>query len=100
MHFFVEICTFKPVTGLTTLCVAESPLTGEGLSSFDFLFSGRGGRNAVGDEDGVFEELLLEFVIVLPLVTVDVVVVVLVVVPVVVLVLPPLPLAPPFLNLL
>lgn len=30
------------------------PLIGDGLSSFDFRFSGRGGRNAVGDVDGVF----------------------------------------------
>lgn len=31
------------------------PFTGEGLSSLDFRFSGRGGRKAVGDVEGVFE---------------------------------------------
>lgn len=34
--------------------LALSPLTGDGDSSFDFRFSGRGGRNAVGEVLGVF----------------------------------------------
>lgn len=29
------------------------PFTGDGLSSLDFRFSGRGGKKAVGDVDGV-----------------------------------------------
>lgn len=32
------------------------PFTGDGLSSFDFRFSGRGVKKAVGDVDGVLEE--------------------------------------------
>lgn len=62
----------------------------------------RGGRNAgVGDDDGVFDELLLElldeFVVA---VVVVVVFVVFDVVPVVVAVRPPRPFAPPLRNLL
>lgn len=103
MHFFVDICTLSPVTGLTTLCVVPPLLslllTGDGLSSLDLRFSGRGGKNAVGDDDGVFDKLLLEFVMaVFAVVTVEVVVVP-VEVPVVVL-RPPRPFAPPFRNLL
>lgn len=120
LHFLVDICTLSPVTGFTTLCVAPlllllipipltllppplpppllSPLTGDGLSSLDLRFSGRGGRNAVGDDDGVFDKLLLEFVVTeFAVVTVEVVV--LVDVPVVVL-RPPRPFAPPFRSLL
>lgn len=106
LHFLVEICTFSPVIGLTTLCVHSVPLlamllifalftllefitlplvlllvlplppfTGEGDSSFDLRFSGRGGKKATGDVEGVFE---LTLVIVppdeLPIVVVEVVV--------------------------
>lgn len=78
---FFGICTFNPVTGLIRLCVTELapppplpplpplplplpllslPLNeGGGLSSFDFRFSARGGRNAVGDVDGVLLLVLL-----------------------------------------
>jgi hypothetical protein len=127
----VEIFTFSPVTGLTRLCVPGVsppmpeppfvdalldfspaavavdapllPLTGDGDSSLDLRFSGRGGKNAIGDVDGVLEDV---FVVVVPLDpdleswddTVVVVFVVLVVVAVVVR--PPRPLAPPFLSLL
>lgn len=92
LHFFVLICTLRPVTGLTRLwgCVARppplaeigiplafatfavhsvSPLMGDGESSFDFRFSERGGKNAVGDVLGVApppfpdEELLVVVVV-------------------------------------
>jgi len=48
-----------------------SPLSGEGASSFDLRFSGRGGKNAVGDVLGVAppplpDELLLLFAAALP----------------------------------
>lgn len=70
---FFGICTFNPVTGLIRLCVTEPPPLpplplpllslplndGGGLSSFDFRFSARGGRNAVGDVDGVLLLVLL-----------------------------------------
>lgn len=81
--FLVGICTFRPVNGFIRLFVSPLfeprprhpfplllllppllslpppppppllPLIGDGLSSFDLRFSGRGGRNAVGDVDGV-----------------------------------------------
>lgn len=72
------------------------PLTGDGLSSFDFRFSGRGGKNAVGDGDGVFEPGLLP----LEVLAVVVVLVFVVLVDDDVVVRPPRPLEPPFLNLL
>lgn len=65
---FLGICTFSPVTGLIRLCVAVLPplpllslplKDGGGLSSLDFRFSARGGRNAVGDVDGVLLLVLL-----------------------------------------
>lgn len=75
--FFVGICTFKPVTGLITLCVTVDgvvsllslPLNdddGGGLSSFDFRFSARGAKNAVGDVDGVLFVVLLPELLELP----------------------------------
>lgn len=78
--FFAGICTFKPVTGLMTLCVAVDgtaslvslPFVGGGgggggeLSSFDFRFSARGARNAVGDVDGVLFVVLLPELLELP----------------------------------
>jgi len=86
---------------------ALSPFTGDGHSSFDFRFSGRGGKNAVGDVDGVLEQpvLLLELLEEVPVTDTNagvvVVIVVLVLVPVAVVVpRPPLPFAPPFRNLL
>lgn len=131
LHFFVEICTFSPVIGLTTLCVpgvpllttplafelltllgfitlplellALPPLTGEGDSSLDFRFSGRGGKKATGDVEGVFELML---VLVVPLDEFAVVVVEVVVVfdallsAIVVVPRPPRPFAPPFRSLL
>lgn len=63
----------------------------------------RGGRNAgVGDDDGVFDELLFELLDEFVVVAVVVVVVFVVVddVPVVVAVRPPRPFAPPLRNLL
>lgn len=39
---------------------AESPFTGDGLSSLDLSLSGRGGRNAVGEVDGVLVELAFD----------------------------------------
>lgn len=36
-----------------------SPFIGDGLSSFDLRFSGRGGKKAVGEVDGVLEVVLL-----------------------------------------
>lgn len=38
------------------------PFTGDGLSSFDLRFSGRGGKNAVtlGDGDGVLELVVVD----------------------------------------
>lgn len=130
LHFFVEICTFSPVIGLTTLCVpgvpllttplafalltllgfitlpleplALPPLTGEGDSSLDFRFSGRGGKKATGDVEGVFELML----VLVPLDELAVVVVEVVVVfdellsAVVVVPRPPRPFAPPFRSLL
>lgn len=113
--FLVGICTFRPVSGLIRLFVSLSPLTGDGLSSFDLRFSGRGGRKAVGEVDGVFAapELLPELldndcalVVVVPadaeLVVVVLLTVVVVSAPVVVevVVRPPRPLAPPFRSLL
>lgn len=65
---FFGICTFSPVTGLIKLWMAilllllllSFPLNdGGGLSSLDFRFSARGGRNAVGDVDGVLLLVLL-----------------------------------------
>lgn len=38
----------------------ESPFTGDGLSSLDLSLSGRGGRNAVGEVDGVLVELAFD----------------------------------------
>lgn len=38
------------------MLLLDSPFTGDGDSSFDFRFSVRGGRNAVGDVLGVFVE--------------------------------------------
>lgn len=85
--FFAGICTFNPVTGLMTLCVGVGvavsllslPLNdaggGGGLSSFDFLFSARGAKNAVGDVDGVFVVLLPELLELPAFVVVDEVVV-------------------------
>jgi hypothetical protein len=129
----VEIFTFSPVTGFTRLWVpgvsppmpelplvdapplafspdavdaALLPLTGDGASSLDLRFSGRGGKNAIGDVDGVLEDV---FVVVVPLGPVlesceddddEVVVVFVVLVVVAVVVRPPRPLAPPFLSLL
>lgn len=108
LTFFAGICTFNPVNGLIKLFVSLSPFTGEGLSSFDFRFSGRGGRNEVGDVDGVLELVLLPELLEDELVEVEVVVAVVVVVvfvvdvgvPVVVVVRPPRPFAPPFRSLL
>lgn len=91
------------------LFVSLSPFTGEGLSSFDLRFSGRGGRNAVGEVDGVlvpvlFPELLDDdctAVVVVAVVVVTVLVVFVDGVPVVVVVVRlPRPFAPPFLSLL
>lgn len=91
---FFGICTFSPVTGLITFCVADVFLSlllpllslplllndGGGLSSFDLRFSARGGRNSVGDVDGVLLHVLLpELLDELPPVAVIVVVIVLVV---------------------
>lgn len=100
------------------------PFTGDGLSSFDFRFSGRGGKKAVGDVDGVLEDpdvvplappddeceetevpIVLEAVAVTllsPPPELELVVVVGVAVPLVVVddVRPPRPLAPPFRSLL
>lgn len=79
------------------------PFSGDGLSSFDLRFSGRGGKNApvFGDGEEVFE---LEFVVDVPLeellVDEEVELVVAVAVPVVPVVRPPRPLLPPFLSLL
>lgn len=112
--FLVGICTFRPVRGLIRLFVSLSPFTGDGLSSFDLRFSGRGGRKAVGEVDGVFAapELLPELldddcaIVVVAPAEAELVVVVLVVVvvgvPVVVevVVRPPRPFAPPFRSLL
>lgn len=95
------------MTGLTRLCVDPPllperdellpfPFTGDGLSSFDFRFSGRGGKNAVGDGDGVFEPGLL----LLEVLAVVVVLVFVVLVDDEVVVRPPRPFDPPFLNLL
>lgn len=127
----MEICTFSPVIGLTTLCVPGLPLltiplalalftllvfitlplvlplvlplppfTGEGHSSFDLRFSGRGGKKATGDVEGVFELTLV-------LVPLDVLAVVVVEVVVVfdeldsaVVVVRPRPFVPPFRSLL
>lgn len=65
---------FNPVTGLIRFCATLTvplplplplpllslPLNdGGGLSSFDLRFSPRGGRNAVGDVDGVLLLVLL-----------------------------------------
>lgn len=119
LHFFVEICTFCPVTGLTTLCVvapeafcpvAEEfvppdtlPFNGDGLSSFDLRFSGRGGKNALvfGEGEGVFELFVVDVPPLDELLVVDELpeLVVAVAVPVVD-VRPPRPLLPPFLSLL
>lgn len=106
--FFVGICTFNPVNGFIKLFVSLSPFTGDGLSSFDLRFSGRGGRNAVGEVDGVLlvpvllPELLDEDWTDVVVVDVAIVVVFVVVVgvPAVVVVRPPRPFAPPFRNLL
>jgi hypothetical protein len=75
---------------------------GDGLSSFDFLFSGRGGKNAIGDVDGVLDVVFVVVELLADEFAVDavVVVVVFVVLVVVAVVRPPLPLAPPFLSLL
>ncbi len=109
LTFFAGICTFNPVNGLIKLFVSLSPFTGGGgLSSFDFRFSGLGGRNEVGEVDGVLELVLLPELLEDELVEVEVVVAVVVVVvfvvdvgvPVVVDNLPPRPFAPPFRSLL
>lgn len=108
LTFFAGICTFNPVNGLIKLFVSLSPFTGDGLSSFDFRFSGLGGRNEVGEVDGVLELVLLPELLEDELVEVEVVVAVVVVVVVfvvdvgvpVVVVLPPRPFAPPFRSLL
>lgn len=80
----------------------DSPFTGDGLSSFDLRFSGRGGRKAVGDVDGVFELVvlleLLDDKVVDDAAVVELVVVVVVAAPVVVTARPPRPFAP-FRNL-
>lgn len=68
--FLAGICTFKPVNGLMRLLVSPVseprppqllplPFVPSELSSLDLRFSGRGGRNVVGDVDGVFETVLL-----------------------------------------
>lgn len=133
LHFLLEICTFSPVIGLTILCVPVllfakllifglftllefitlplvlllvlplPPLIGEEDSSFDFRFSGRGGKKATGDVEGVFEltlvlVLLDEFPV--AVVVVAVVFVEFVESAVVVVVRLPRPFAPPFRNLL
>lgn len=124
--FLAGICTFNPVNGLMRLLVSPfSPFTGGGLfSSFDLRFSGRGGKNAVGEVDGVWELVLLlelldddwtdvddgaaELAVVDVVAVADIllpepveeVVVVVVGVPDVVVVRPPRPFAPPFRNLL
>lgn len=78
------------------------PFTGDGLSSFDLRFSGRGGKNApvFGDGEGVLELFVVD-VLLDELLDVDELpeLVVAVVVPVVD-VRPPRPLLPPFLSLL
>lgn len=133
LHFLVEICTFSPVIGLTTLCVPSVPLlamllifalftllefitlplvlllvlplppfTGEGDSSFDLRFSGRGGKKATGDVEGVMElTLVLVPLDELPVVVVEVVVVFAELESAVVVVARlPRPFVPPFRNLL
>lgn len=40
--------------------MSPPPFTGDGLSSLDLRFSGRGGKNAVGDVEGVFEPPVVE----------------------------------------
>lgn len=77
--FLAGICTFNPVNGLMRLLVSPRsvhrprpdndplgplplpPLVDELLllSSLDLRFSGRGGRNVVGDVEGVFETVLV-----------------------------------------
>lgn len=114
LHFFVEICTFNPVTGFTRLCVPDAlmpaallperdappfPLIGLGLSSLDLRFSGRGGKNAVGDGDGVEFVVLLDALAVLVAVDDDDVFVVDVDAPVAD-ARPPRAFEPPFRNLL
>lgn len=76
------------------------PFTGDGLSSFDLRFSGRGGKNAValGEGDGVFELFVVDVLDDEFAVEVLLELVVDVFAPVVVR--PPRPLLPPFLNLL
>lgn len=77
------------------------PFSGDGLSSFDLRFSGRGGKNApvFGDGEEVFELFVVDVPLDELLVDDDVELVVAVAVPVVD-VRPPRPLLPPFLNLL
>lgn len=66
LHFLAGICTLRPVSGLMRLFVSllssrpPPPFTGDGLSSLDLRFSGRGGKNAVGDVDGVLEPPVVE----------------------------------------
>lgn len=77
------------------------PFTGEGHSSFDLRFSGRGGKKATGDVEGVFElTLVLVTVDELAVVVVEVVVVFDELDSAVVVVRPPRPFVPPFRNLL
>lgn len=77
------------------------PFTGDGDSSFDLRFSGRGGKKATGDVEGVFElTLVLVPLDVLAVVVVEVVVVFDELDSAVVVVRPPRPLVPPFRSLL
>lgn len=88
-----------PLVLVVALVVA---LTGDGGSSFDFRFSDRGGKNATGDVEGVFELMLvlvlldeLAVVVVVVVVVLDELVSAVVEVP-----RPPRPFDPPFRSLL
>lgn len=108
-----EFITLPPTIVLPLIVLAELlllqlllplplPFTGDGGSSFDLRFSDRGGRNATGDVEGVFELML----VLVPLDELAVVVVEVVVVfdellsAVVLDPRPPRPFAPPFRSLL
>lgn len=79
------------------------PFTGDGLSSFDLRFSGRGGKNApvFGEGEGVFELFVVDVLLdELPLDDDELLELVVAVVEPVVEVRPPRLLFPPFLSLL
>lgn len=97
-----ELLTLLGFITLPLELLALPPLTGEGDSSLDFRFSGRGGKKATGDVEGVFELMLVlvlldEFAVVVVEVVVvfDELLSAIVVVP-----RPPRPFAPPFRSLL